>query len=574
MSHDVSHTTSLPIPTSPTPVNVFTEPPAKIAATEISDNPNLTQATKAAQSIGGVAVPVFGAARPDGATDFNDMARSHGLDAAREVDNGAVNKACDEATFRRLADLSPVEYDRARITEAEQLKIRVSALDHEVEARRPRNAAGNNATGSGRSLVLPDAVPWLEPVNGAVVLLDMAAVIQRHISLPRHAEIALVLWCAWAWMMDRFDIAPRLAVLSPEKRCGKSTLLEVLFCLVPRPLLTSNISPAAIFRTIEAAQPTLMIDEADTFTKDNEELRGILNSGHTRGGATIVRVVGDDFEPRIFSTWCPMVLAAIGSLPGTVEDRSIIVPMQRKAPGTTLRSFPRGGKRAAALRDELQILARKVKRWADDHGPALADADPPIPAGLHDRAADNWRPLLAIADRIGGEWPDKARAASTVLSGGASSDSESLKVRLLADIRTILDATAGDRIGSQTLCDALAAMEERPWSEWRMGKPISPAQLARLMRPFGVVSGTIRLTDGTTAKGYYRDSFDEAFSRYLPEFTHSNRQTVTSLVNSGDEPLLQSVTPSPRDVSENATNPAPVTGCDGVTDQNPVFPEE
>src|SRR6185369_8240693 len=128
---------------------------------------------------------------------------------------------------------------------------------------------------------------------------------------------------------------------SPEKRCGKTTLLSVLSELVHRPVVASNISSPAFFRVIEETRPTLLIDEADTFLQGNDELRGILNSGYTRKTAYVVRVsnqAANDERPgslpgsRLarFSCWCPKVMAAIGRLPDTLADRCIVIRMQRK----------------------------------------------------------------------------------------------------------------------------------------------------------------------------------------------------------------------------------------------------
>jgi putative DNA primase/helicase len=78
---------------------------------------------------------------------------------------------------------------------------------------------------------------------------------------------------------------------------------------------------------------SLLVDEADSFLGEKEELRGILNSGHTRDAAYVVRTVGDEHEPRRFSTWAAKAVAMIGHLPDTLADRSIIIPMRRRAPG-------------------------------------------------------------------------------------------------------------------------------------------------------------------------------------------------------------------------------------------------
>ena len=176
----------------------------------------------------------------------------------------------------------------------------------------------------------PEPEPWPERVDGAALLTEMAGLFKRHIILPEGAEIILPLWTLHTWCIDDVSISPILAITSPEKRCGKTSLLSLLAKLVKRPLPTSNITSAALFRSVDLWSPTLLVDEADTFLRDSDELRGIINSGHTRGGAFVVRTTGDDHEPRCFSTWGAKVVALIGLLPGTLLDRSITVAMKRK----------------------------------------------------------------------------------------------------------------------------------------------------------------------------------------------------------------------------------------------------
>src|SRR5262249_8428671 len=214
---------------------------------------------------------------------------------------------------------------------------------------------------------------------------------------------AAALWAVHAYLIERFLVSPRLGVRSPTKRCGKTLFLDVLGRLVPRPLPTANVTPAAIFRVIEAYRPTLLVDEADTFLYDNNELRGVLNSGHRKGG-TVLRTVGDDQEPRAFATSSPCAIALIGDLPDTLNDRAVTVDLKRRLAKERIRPFrpDRAG--------HLDELARKAARWAHDHGGAIAAADPAMPPGIVNREADNWRPLLAIADAAGGKWPQRARA--------------------------------------------------------------------------------------------------------------------------------------------------------------------
>jgi len=406
-----------------------------------------------------------------------------------------------DAEISRLAKLSRLDYDHERKAVAKALNIRAPTLDQLVEGSRPK--LGDDG-GQGRKLDLPDREPWLRPVAGAALLSDLAAAVRQHVVMTNHAADAVALWVVHSYLLDHIDISPRLAITSPEKQCGKTTLLDVLVCLVRRPLSTANATASAIFRTIEMVRPTLLIDEGDTFLGVAEELRGILNSGHRRGGA-VLRTVGDHHEPRLFATWSACAIAMIGRLPATLLDRSIAIELQRRLATERIEPFrlDRTG--------HLDPLARMAARWASDYCDRVRNIDPEMPSGLHNRAADNWRPLLAIADLVGGEWPERARAA--IRSPGTEDDTT--RVMLLADIRSVFAGRTIDRLPSADLVEALVAMEDRPWAEWRQGKPLTQNGLARLLKPFGITPTTVRV--GTaTPRGYAFAHLADAFERYIP----------------------------------------------------------
>ena len=383
-------------------------------------------------------------------------------------------------------------------------------LDQEVERRKPE--PGDSA--KGKALDLPEPEPWPEPVDGAELIADLVAQIQRFVILSDHAAVAAALWVIHTHAHDAAFISPRLTALSPTKRCGKSSLFRTLARMAAAPLPTSNISPAAMFRVIEAASPTLFCDEMSSIGDKERaiEIRGVVNSSHCRADAQVIRnvPVADGYEPRAFSTWAPMALAYIKHVDDQIRDRSVIIPMQRKAPGQTV----------AQLRlDQDQgfgELARKAARWAPDNLEALRRADPDVPRELNDRAADNWRPLLAIADRAGGNWHDRARAAAIALSLDAD-DEDTIGVDLLRDLWAVFDALSANRLLSSTIVAKLAEMEGRPWAEFgRTGKPITTHQLARLLKPFKVSPGSVRPdVPGDGTKGYKRKSFLDLWERYF-----------------------------------------------------------
>jgi putative DNA primase/helicase len=313
------------------------------------------------------------------------------------------------------------------------------------------------------------------------------------------------------YTIDAAFITPILLITSPVKRCGKTTLLELLGALVPKLLLASSITPAALFRSIEKYSPTLLVDEADTFLANNDELRGVINAGHTRGTAKVIRSAGDKHEPRVFSTWCPKAIALIGRLRDTLEDRSIIIEMRRRAPNEKVERLRRD-----RIHQELNPIRRRAARWATDYLEQIREADPDVPDSLHDRAQDNWRSLFAIADVAGGEWPDRARQVAVALSGPADENDNAPRVQLLLDLRQLFEKRQVDRLPSEDVVAALVKMEDRPWPEWKQGKPLSKRQLASLLKPFRVRPKVLR-TNGGTFRGYELNDFQDAFARYLPE---------------------------------------------------------
>jgi hypothetical protein len=135
--------------------------------------------------------------------------------------------------------------------------------------------------------------PWAEPVDGRALLDALTSVLKRFVVLGRFAAETLALWILHTYGFRLRDVTTYVGVESPQKRCGKTTLLTVLSELVNRPVVASNISSPAFFRVIEEKHPTLMIDEADTVLHRNDELRGILNAGYKRKTAYVVRVAAE-----------------------------------------------------------------------------------------------------------------------------------------------------------------------------------------------------------------------------------------------------------------------------------------
>src|SRR5215510_11560988 len=241
-----------------------------------------------------------------------------------------------------------------------------------VDAALNARSGHPGGAGSGRGLVFTDPEPWPEAVDGAALLDDLAQTYRRFVSLPDGGAEALALWIVFTYALDAFDVAPILALCSPLKRCGKTTTEDLTAALAHRPLTAANITVAALYRTVEQFAPTISVGEADTFLLTNLALRGIINSGHTRATAFVIRTTGH--EPRFFSTWGARMIALIGRLPATLEDRAIVLPMRRRAPDEAVDRI-----RRTELRRQLDPLRRRAVRWVADQLAALRTADPAVP---------------------------------------------------------------------------------------------------------------------------------------------------------------------------------------------------
>jgi hypothetical protein len=404
--------------------------------------------------------------------------------------------------------------------------------------------------------------------EGTALLDDLASFVRRYVVLRPEQADTVALWIVHSHAADAAETTPYLAITSPEKRSGKSRLLEVLGRLVARPLATANISDAALFRAIAAERPTLLFDEVDAIfgkgATDREDLRGLLNAGWRRG--QFVHRIGGAQKTTLeaFEVFSPKALAGIGApLPDTVADRSITISLKRKAPGETVERF-----RRREVDEAAEPLQRGIEAWAEANLDALAEARPEIPDVLDDRAADGWEPLLAIADRAGGKWPERARQAALTLSAGADREDDSLGVRLLADCRRVFGER--DRLATAELLDGLAADDEAPWADWHGRGRITARGLARLLKPYGISSRTIRLDAGETPKGYLREQFEDAWSRYLPSEDAPIRHNATTRLDKGIETI-----PDPPQAplvadTETAANPHGHTVVADVADTRPL----
>jgi hypothetical protein len=376
----------------------------------------------------------------------------------------------------------------------------------------PRILTADGDTGEVRDAGTGAAAPAAAPTEDDIpdLLGLILRLIEDHISTTAEERLAIALWILHCWVFDRFAVTPRLALISPVRGCGKTVTLSLIELLIPEGSRTDNTTAAAIYYALDRRQHTvLLVDEADGLDLSrNNVLRSLFNSGHRRGGS-INRFVGG--RPQRYRTFAPLAIAAIGMLPLPLLHRAVVINMQRSS---------------AQLRrlDETSLvfhLARQgIQKWAAS---CTLAADPEMPPVLRNRAADNWRVLLSVADDLG--YSEAARSAAVTLC--ANRPDEDPGVVLLADIRTVFQARGVDRIASLALVEALVGMDDGlAWNEWRGPNDDRPArkltqgEMAGLLRPFEIRPKTIwpagRQLGGKSSRGYMRSQFEEPWRAYCP----------------------------------------------------------
>ncbi len=366
-------------------------------------------------------------------------------------------------------------------------------------------------------------------LDGAVLLDETETFIRRFCVLPtEHDLVAVTLWAAHCHAIQHFHTTPRLALLSPEPASGKTRVLEVLELLTPNTMFVFAASVAAIFRTMNEQQTTLLFDEVDAIFgrrgKDdgNEDLRALLNVGY-RNGATIPRCVGKDHQVQHFNVFAAVALAGLGDLPDTVMTRAVVVRMRRRAPGEEVEPF-----RVRQHEGQGHAIRDRLSQWAAEHGADIGAAWPALPQGIVDRPAECWEPLLAIADAAGGDWPARARRACVEINRTTAARGQSLGVRLLIDLRRLFDASGADALTTSDILARLcgevpygededgeqAYLSDAPWRDLK-GAPLDERGLANLLRRYDARPTKIRAS-GPPRQGYRRTDLWDAWQRYAP----------------------------------------------------------
>ncbi len=438
--------------------------------------------------------------------DNDEPGRKHALSVAESVANYASRVT--------LVPCFPKGKDVTEWVEHGGTKKKLEAL---VAKAKPfevdRDASGESAEDGALRIRLDD---WRgKPLRGAWPVRLAEALFVDYLILPDGVPFVAALWVIGTYIFKIFDCFPYLTVTSPTKRCGKTRFAEILEPLCSHPLMSVNVSEAALFRSIESDKPpTVIIDEAEALRNRQSEraqyLLAILHAGF-KEGAHVLRCVGRENKVTKFSVYCPKVALAIGNLPDTLMDRSVVIRMRRHLRTEVIARFRR---RLAA--QQAQSIVSAIAVWAESNKERVSEAYVKQDLEfLKDREADIWDPLFAIASvAVPERLEELKRIAVRLSSEKATLDvDDSQGLRLLADIRTVFLKSKRTKITTVNLIHKLQGELDSQW-----GEDLTPINLSRMLRPFGVTSRQLWIDDSNN-RGYDRDDFRVVFERYLPPDT-------------------------------------------------------
>ena len=472
-------------------------------------------------------------------TDPNDMLQAGRgaellelLTAAGTTESTVVEIEKALLTFP-FNDKGHARYMAERRDLAKRFKLRADYLD---QVRKRLSEAANPELGDKAGLeIIRDIEPAAYPVDGqklfAKIVAELTSLVvfdKDDTDLPSGA-IATALWIMSTHYYepfpaqgeppdDPFDHATRLMISAGTIRSGKTRLLETTACLGRRVLRASNLSSAVMFRACERFRPTIMLDEVDQarLHEDGNAMVQLINDGFEPGGAAW-RVGGEKNE-RLdrFRVFTPVALCGIGRLPAATEDRCLRIVLVRKSVGRTTARLDKTKKK------HLRSLAPEILRWTQDTDKVLIqNLEPEFPPGIeNDRDEDLWRPLLAVADTLGGDIPGLARNAMVdlITIGHEQSTGEELMtaIHAILEEEVVIHPTVF-QIALPRLVGLVNGVEGF-WSELRNGLGCDGRWLSKQLKSFslGLPSKPVRdpVHSDSAARGYDISELRAVAKRY------------------------------------------------------------
>ena len=312
-----------------------------------------------------------------------------------------------------------------------------------------------------------------------------------------------------------------MLITAPEKGCGKSQLLKLMSRLSRKPLNSSNLTQATVYRIIDKCKPTLFIDEVDTFIGNNKELIGVLNCGNERDSSYVYRNEKSskgELIPTAYDCFGFKALSGINSksLASALVSRSIVIELRKKLKDEKVEKLRSGPKpdfdeicqKCVTIRNKYRGCFKSV----------LTNVRKSLlPSSLNDREKDKWEPLIALISLTGNRTAlTMVQECSIALSQLSCESSKGTSIHLLEQLKELFNNNFKDhtKISSEALVNVLLSNEESEWQEANNGRRINQKWLAHKLGIYGIKSTQFK-AGGVTKRGYIKDDFEEVFKRYL-----------------------------------------------------------
>lgn len=164
--------------------------------------------------------------------------------------------------------------------------------------------------------------------KGHLLFREIRHYIEAYVDIEPHKAVGLALWVMGSHVFRIFHAYPYL-FLHSHALSGKSRCQRTLSRLCRRSHIISCPTLASIFRTVDAVNPTLFLDDIEEMNqKERMDMINMLNVGYEQG-AVIPRINPNTYKTEFFKVYCPKCLASTQELSSVLMTRAFMVFVPR-----------------------------------------------------------------------------------------------------------------------------------------------------------------------------------------------------------------------------------------------------
>jgi hypothetical protein len=368
-----------------------------------------------------------------------------------------------------------------------------------------------------------------ESCEGRDLFREIKARFRFFCDLDEHWCTLLALWSMGTHVYRAFSAYPYI-FLWAEAGSGKTRILKTATPLVHMGKHVEDPSAASAFRMVDAVNATLLIDEADKLTPEqNSELLGILNTGYELG-ATVSRYNMDKKMLEEFNAYSPKMLASNRTLGNSLESRCLRIPLQRSSNQIFGEREPN---------DELHRLTatdihQDLTIWAIDQGSGIVAADR---KEVMDKYRERFKgapirliqimlPILVIYDVIGIDESEADNLTKIINYQCAEKTSESVEEASLRILNALADCSEDNiKITTKAIIVKLELEKDET-------KDFKPARVGNVLRKYNIPNRTVN-----GRKEYLPNMKPEERQLFLAKIF--GKYSITRIKNERDETPAQ-----------------------------------